>query len=230
MPPRSATSGPWSESGNYSKATISARSNDERTFRGPKAQDEPGEDDPLLVEWAAELADRIRTGETIDWEELAGRHPERAEAIERMLPAFALMARLGGSVHGEAACDDPIPDHPMAGLGCLGDYRLLREVGRGGMGVVYEGHQISLKHRVALKVLPFASAIDARQCQRFQIEAQAAAALQHANIVPVFAVGTERGVPFYAMQFIEGRSLAMVIRELRQLDGLEAAGPAPACA
>ena len=98
------------------------------------------------------------------------------------------------------------------------------------MGVVYEGHQISLKRRVALKVLPFASAIDARQCQRFQIEAQAAAALHHANIVPVFAVGTERGVPFYAMQFIEGRSLAVVIRELRQLDGLEAAGPAPACA
>ncbi len=165
-----------------------------------------------------------------DWEELAARHPERAEALQRMLPAFALMARLGNSVHGEAARRDPIPDHPLAELGCLGDYRLLREVGRGGMGVVYEGHQISLKRRVALKVLPFASAIDVRQCQRFQIEAQAAAALHHANIVPVFAVGTERGVPFYAMQFIEGRSLAVVIHELRQLDGLEPAGPAPACA
>ena len=181
-----------------------------------------------MVEWAAEIAVRIRDGETVDWEELAGRHPERAEALHRMLPAFALMARLGDPVRREAARRDPIPD-PMAGLGCLGDYRLLREVGRGGMGVVYEAHQISLKRRVALKVLPFASAMDARQLQRFQIEAQAAAALHHANIVPVFAVGTERDVPFYAMQFIVGRSLAEVIRELRQLDGLEA-GPAAACA
>jgi len=191
--------------------------------------DENDQDDPLLVEWAAELAVRIQNGETVDWDALANRHPERAEVLHRMLPAFALMARLGDPMHREAARRDAFSD-PMAELGCLGDYRLLREVGRGGMGVVYEAHQISLKRRVALKVLPFASAMDARQLQRFQIEAQAAAALHHTNIVPVFAVGTERDVPFYAMQFIDGRSLAEVIRELRQLDGAEAAGPAAACA
>ena len=73
---------------------------------------------------------------------------------------------------------DPIPD-PLTERGRLGDYRLLREVGRGGMGVVYEAQQISLKRRVALKVLPFASAMDTRQLQRFQIEAQAAASLHH---------------------------------------------------
>ncbi len=185
-------------------------------------QDEAGEDDPLLVEWAAELAVRIREGETVDWEELANAHPERAEALDRMLPAFTLMARLGDPVQRQPAHRDPISD-PLAERGCLGDYRLLREVGRGGMGVVYEAQQISLKRRVALKVLPFASAMDTRQLQRFQIEAQAAASLHHSNIVPVFAVGTERGVPYYAMQFIEGRSLAEVIRELRQHDGLEAA-------
>ena len=184
--------------------------------------DEPGPDDSLLVEWAAELAVRIRSGQSVDWERLAREHPERAEAIRRMRPAFGLMARMGSSAHREAPGRNPVPD-PVAGLGCLGDYKLLREVGRGGMGVVYEAHQISLKHRVALKVLPFASSLDARHLQRFQIEAQAAAALHHKNIVPVFTVSTEAGVPFYAMQFIEGRSLAEVIKELRGLDGLEPA-------
>ena len=191
-------------------------------------RDEAGQDDPLLVEWAADLAVRIRRGETVDWEDLASRHPEQAAAFQRMLPTIALMARLGDPVHREVGRRDPILES-MAGLGRLGDYRLIREVGRGGMGVVYEAHQVSLKRRVALKVLPTASAMDARQLQRFQIEAQAAAALHHANIVPVFAVGTERGVPFYAMEFIEGRSLAEVIRELRQLDGLETDQLATVC-
>ncbi len=100
-------------------------------------------------------------------------------------------------------------------LGQLGDFRLMREVGRGGMGVVYEAEQISLRRRVALKILPFASAIDPRQLQRFQNEALAAAHLRHENIVPVYAVGNERGVHYYAMQFIDGRSLADLIDEMR---------------
>src|SRR5437899_6037756 len=100
-------------------------------------------------------------------------------------------------------------------VGVLGDYRLLREIGRGGMGVVYEADQISLRRRVALKVLPFAAALDGRQLQRFNTEAQAAAQLHHSNIVPVFAVGCEQGVHYYAMQFIEGQTLAQLIRDLR---------------
>jgi eukaryotic-like serine/threonine-protein kinase len=199
------------------------------TLSEAEGRDEAGEDDPILIEWAAELAVRIRGGESVDLEEFASRHPERAQALERMLPAFELMARMADPMNRAVARRDPIPD-PMAELGCLGDYRLLREIGRGGMGVVYEGQQFSLKRRVALKILPCASAMNARQVQRFQIEAQAAASLHHTNIVPVYTVGTERGVPFYAMQFIDGRSLAEVIRELRQLDGLEAPGPAAACA
>jgi serine/threonine protein kinase len=76
----------------------------------------------------------------------------------------------------------------------LGDFRLIREIGRGGMGVVYEAEQISLARRVALKILPFAGMLDPRQLQRFQNEARAAASLHHTNIVPVFSVGCERGV------------------------------------
>src|SRR5204863_7068606 len=98
----------------------------------------------------------------------------------------------------------------------LGDYRVIREIGRGGMGVVYEAEQVSLGRRVALKVLPFAAALDARQLQRFKNEAQAAAHLHHTNIVPVYAVGCERGVHYYAMQFIDGQTLAALTDEWRQ--------------
>src|SRR5262249_28201372 len=90
----------------------------------------------------------------------------------------------------------------------------------GGMGVVYEAEQVSLGRCVALKVLPFAGALDPRQLARFRTEAQAAALLHHPNIVPVHGVGCERRVHYYAMQFIEGRTLAELIRELRQADGL----------
>jgi serine/threonine protein kinase len=96
----------------------------------------------------------------------------------------------------------------------LGDFRIVREIGRGGMGVVYEAEQLSLGRRVALKVLPFAAALDARQLQRFKNEAQAAAHLHHPHIVPVHFVGVERGVHYYAMQLIEGQDLADLISRL----------------
>jgi WD40 repeat protein/serine/threonine protein kinase len=97
----------------------------------------------------------------------------------------------------------------------LGDFRIVREVGRGGMGIVYEAEQISLRRRVALKVLTLAAALDSRQRQRFQLEAQAAGRLHHNHIVPVHAVGEADGTPYLAMEFIDGLSLAHVIRQLR---------------
>ncbi len=103
-------------------------------------------------------------------------------------------------------------------LGQLGEFRLLREIGRGGMGVVYEAEQLSLRRRVALKVLPFMAAIDPRQLQRFKNEALAAANLRHENIVAVYGVGCELGVHYYAMQLIEGQSVAGLIGELRRRD------------
>src|SRR5205085_8465057 len=94
-----------------------------------------------------------------------------------------------------------------AGLERLGDYRILREVGRGGMGVVYEAEQESLGRHVALKVLPASALLNATYLERFRREAKAAARLHHTNIVPVFGVGEAEGVPFYAMQFIHGEGL-----------------------
>ncbi len=107
----------------------------------------------------------------------------------------------------------PPPSDALAPETVLGEFRLIREAGRGGMGIVYEAEQVPLARRVALKVLPSAAALDARRVQRFRIEAQAAAQLNHPHIVPVYAVGCELGFHYYAMRFIEGRSLADVIRE-----------------
>src|SRR5262249_19020911 len=118
----------------------------------------------------------------------------------------------------------------------LGDFRLIREIGRGGMGVVYEAEQLSLGRRVAVKVLPFAATLDPKQLHRFNNEAHAAAHLPPPTIVPVHSVGCERGVHFYAMQHIEGQSLAALIGELRRPAGAPAAeegsssGNAPALA
>ena len=95
----------------------------------------------------------------------------------------------------------------------LGEFRIIRELGRGGMGVVYEAEQTSLHRRVALKVLRFGVGADEEAMQRFRREAETVARLHHTNIVPIFAVGCERGVHYYAMQFIEGRSLADVLEE-----------------
>lgn len=96
----------------------------------------------------------------------------------------------------------------------LGDFELLRVIGRGGMGIVYEAQQLSLKRRVALKLLPLISVLDARQIARFKNEAQAAANLQHPNIVPVHAVGNYQGVHYYAMRYIDGHALDAVIAAL----------------
>jgi eukaryotic-like serine/threonine-protein kinase len=97
----------------------------------------------------------------------------------------------------------------------IGDFQIVSEIGRGGMGVVYEAIQLSLNRRVALKVLPFASGLDKVRLQRFRNEAHAAAQLHHSNIVPVYAVGSERGVHYYAMQLIDGSTLAELIERMR---------------
>lgn len=172
--------------------------------------------DALMGQIVDEFLERCARGEEPDVEEYARRHPELADVLRQMLPALQLMRSSGG---GPGARSDASEMHPEAPLG---DFRLVRELGRGGMGVVYEAEQLSLGRRVALKVLPMAAALDARQLQRFKNEAQAAAGLHHTNIVPVFGVGCARGVHFYAMQYIDGQPLSAVIEDLRRLAGLRA--------
>ncbi len=178
--------------------------------------------DPSLEALVGRIADdftqRLNRGEAPDVEDYARRHPEVAGLLRDVLPGLRLIRLPLESAVTAGDAVTPLPP----GTGCLGDYRLLREVGRGGMGVVYEAEQISLGRRVALKVLPFAAALDPKQLQRFKNEAQAAAHLHYQGIVPVYAVGCERGVHYYAMQFIEGQTLADVIAELREQAGADA--------
>jgi serine/threonine protein kinase/Flp pilus assembly protein TadD len=170
-----------------------------------------------LVPIIEELTTRLQAGERVDVEQYIQAHPEYAERLRNLVPALGVLAELGQAPFPEAAPEATSPS--LAGE--LGDFRILREVGRGGMGVVYEAEQISLGRRVALKVLPFASTLDARLLQRFKNEAQAAAHLHHQNIVPVHATGCERGVHYYAMQYIEGHTLAALIADLRKQAGLD---------
>jgi tetratricopeptide (TPR) repeat protein/serine/threonine protein kinase len=165
----------------------------------------------LVGQVADDFLRRQRDGERPDIEEYIARYPQAAELLRTVLASLRLLD-CSHSHHGAGTPQEG----PGEVSGTLGDFRIRREVGRGGMGVVYEAVQISLGRPVALKVLPFAAALDARQLQRFKNEAQAAACLHHTNIVPVFAVGCERGVHFYAMQLINGQTLASIIADLRQ--------------
>src|SRR5262249_34952110 len=146
----------------------------------------------LMGEVADEFLGRLDKGEWPDPEDYARRYPQLADFARKVL-APLLLLRVPPTQAGAA------PGPAEVGLGEMGDFRTRREVGRGGMGVVYEAEQISLGRRVALKVLPFAGALDERQLLRFRNEAQAAACLHHTNIVPVHFVGSDRGVHYYAM-------------------------------
>ena len=173
---------------------------------------EPDLDDPRVFQAVQEYLAALETGRKPDRAAFLARHPDIAPALAECLAGLDLVHTAGPKLREPAPAPTPAAEPPAA----LGDYRIVRELGRGGMGVVYEAVQLSLGRRVALKVLPFAAALDTRQLQRFQNEARAAAHLHHANIVPVHGVGCERGVHFYAMQLIEGQNLAAVVEDLRR--------------
>jgi serine/threonine protein kinase len=178
----------------------------------------------LMGQVLDEYEDRLARGERPEAEEYVCRYPQLAAVLRLTLPALEAV-RPSVSEDAPKRTEEASGDRTPEVTGRLGDYRILREIGRGGMGIVYEAEQISLGRRVALKVLPFAAAMDPKQLQRFKNEAQAAAHLHHTNIVPVFGVGCERGVHYYAMQYIEGQTLAGVIAELRQQTGRKQAEP-----
>lgn len=182
-----------------------------------------GELDLLVATVSDEYLDRLNRGEDPDVSEYTIRHPEIASLLAEILPALRSLRR--PSFSQTAMADGPPACPPLTGT--LGDFEIVREIGRGGMGVVYEARQISLGRSVALKTLPFASALVSSKLNRFRNEAQAAAQLHHSNIVPVFAVGTERGVWYYAMQLIQGRTLAEAISDLRSRLGLDENGTVP---
>jgi serine/threonine protein kinase/tetratricopeptide (TPR) repeat protein len=172
----------------------------------------------LVLELAEEFLERYRKGERPSLKEYIDRHPALAGEIREVFPAMAMMEKIAladGSLAGDPTGAAPGWTAPR--LEQLGDFRILREVGRGGMGVVYEAEQVSLGRHVALKVLPAQTLRDARQRRRFEREAKAAARLHHTNIVPVFGVGEHEGTPYYVMQFIQGLGLDEVLDELKRM-------------
>ena len=103
-------------------------------------------------------------------------------------------------------------------LGTLGDYTLRRQIGRGGMGVVYEAWEGSMDRVVALKVLPVGIAADTKACTRFMREAQTAGKLNHPNVVGVYSTGVKEGTPWYSMEYVEGETLAQIFSKLKGTD------------
>ena len=177
---------------------------------------ESGSLPPNVQQQLADVLDEylvsVERGHPVDVNGLLGRYPELAGPLREYLDALELLhgaSGLGFSAKLASTASEDLSTRR------LGDYEIIREAGRGGMGVVYAAHQISLARKVALKVLPFAAVLDQKQILRFENEARAAAQLHRPNIVPVYGVGSDRGVHFYAMQFIEGRSLRDVIEEAR---------------
>ena len=150
--------------------------------------------------------------------ELIEAHPDLASSLRIYLQSLDNLHDIAAGFRSLADQVDGDESETWTGFDRvqLGDFVLGPEIGRGGMGVVYEAQQLSLNRRVALKVLPFASVLDSKHVARFRNEAQAAAQLHHPHIVPIFAVGLERGVHYYAMQLIDGQPLDRAIDELRR--------------
>jgi eukaryotic-like serine/threonine-protein kinase len=122
--------------------------------------------------------------------------------------------------------DSPVPPNSDGGEPQrLGDFRIVRELGRGAMGVVYLAEQVSLRRVVALKVLPAHLTLRLEAVERFRREASTAARLHHPGIVPIHAIGEEKGTHFFAMEFIQGAPLDQVVRTLREesLESLDGA-------
>ena len=178
-------------------------------------------DDPRLIKAVEQYLAELESGKAPSRSQFLDRYPDLRAPLAACLEGLELVHKAAGS---SASASQPslrntLGEIDFAAADPLGDFRIIGEVGRGGMGVVYEAFQLSLGRVVALKVLPFASALNPRHLQRFKNEAQAAAQLHHTNIVPVYAVGHERGVHFYAMQLIDGQSVSALIRDLRAQAG-----------
>ena len=162
--------------------------------------------DPRLGPILEELLHRLRDGETDAVEQACLTTPELAAKIKECADVIL-------SVEG---CNSSVTAGPQA----LGEYILLAELGRGGMGIVYRAYQPKLDRFVALKTLPFSGTADETLLARFQLEAKAVARLKHQNIVGVYDVGKADGQHYLSMQLIEGVSLSRILHELRKLPGL----------
>ncbi len=171
--------------------------------------------DLLAEQFLQQVRQSPRGGAAVTPEAFAAEHPEHRQELLDLLPTLLLLEQAKRERESTASS---VRRLALPQLERLGEYRIVREVGRGGMGVVFEAEQESLGRRVALKVLPQASLLTGNQLERFRREAQTAARLHHTHIVPVFDSGEADGFHYYAMQFIDGQSLDHVVKAQRATD------------
>lgn len=167
--------------------------------------------DAILGHVMDEFMEAVRLGKTPPLSEYVERYPELEDDIRDLLPMVAMVEHSPPT--DNPAARDPTTSIPEE----LGGYRIISEIGRGGMGVVYRARHLTLGREVALKVLPKSSIPDAGSEERFRREAKAAALLHHTNIVPVFEVGRDEEIHFYAMQYIHGLTVDRLQDELHRV-------------
>ncbi|HEX5054485.1 MAG TPA: serine/threonine-protein kinase [Planctomycetota bacterium] len=161
------------------------------------------ERDPIDL-LAEQFLQRHRRGDRVPVDAFAAEHPAHEQGLKDLLPTLLALEQVKRDRESTGSDRARVA---VPALEQVGDFRIVRELGRGGMGVVFEAVQESLGRKVALKVLPQASLLTGNQLERFRREAQIAAQLHHSNIVPVFGSGESAGYHWYAMQFITGQSL-----------------------
>jgi tetratricopeptide (TPR) repeat protein/tRNA A-37 threonylcarbamoyl transferase component Bud32 len=186
----------------------------------PPALDRDSRLDEILVEYL----EALETGTAPDRRELLARYPDLADDITAFLDDQARFDSLVAPLRTPApAADTPARGPAGSGDGrpgpagvpsSLGDYELLEEMARGGMGVVYKARQVSLNRTVALKMILTGQLASAEEVQRFRLEAEAAAGLDHPNIVPIYEIGEHQGQPYFSMKLIEGGNLSQHVEQL----------------
>src|SRR3954447_11712613 len=173
-----------------------------------RGTDGPADRDERLAALLDDLARRQRSGDSPDLEPITRQHPDLADELRQLWAAAQMadaLARPARSTITQPHSPLPQPAEPPR---VFGDFDLVRELGRGGMGVVYEARQRSLNRTVALKMILRGDLASADDLARFRAEAEAAARLVHPNIVQVYEVGDVAGQPYFAMQYVPGATLA----------------------
>jgi eukaryotic-like serine/threonine-protein kinase len=175
-------------------------------------------DEERLAQLLTYLTDELRAGRQPDIDELARRHADLSTELRELWTAVRLAEGVAAEVACRTADWSDGPDHSASGPAAdlprvFGDFELLEELGRGGMGVVYKARQLSLGRIVAVKMILRAELASAADVARFRHEAAAAAKLEHPNIVPVYEVGEQEGQPYFVMKYIEGSTLARRLAE-----------------
>jgi serine/threonine-protein kinase len=178
--------------------------------------------DERLAKLLDELTSQLRQGQRVDLDAICRQHPDLAGELRELWGAAQVAEELGRpSLHRRSTIDMPLADRaaaaelpaPASLPRSFGDYELLQEIGRGGMGVVYKATQKSLNRTVALKMILRGELASAADLARFRAEAESAAHLEHPNIIPVYEVGGIDGYPYFSMKYVEGKTLAQRVAE-----------------